>query len=171
MPAPVRIKDQYACRQDQAVHREQDESGGHAGLAARADQLAGVAVGDDCRHRGDDGQAERGDDPDEPTCYGNSWRSAVTTWPVPLISWHAKSISILIGMFDPSPRPRGHGGQTGANAVRPRPTQRNRLRAFAQVKMRSPVRFRPDQGTSAEIASGQRGRRFIRPPRRTVLDG
>src|SRR4249919_2637615 len=44
----------------------------------------------------------------------------------------------MIAIGDPS-RPRGpRGAKPGANLLRPRPTQRDPLRAFAQVRARGP---------------------------------
>jgi hypothetical protein len=39
---------------------------------------------------------------------------------------------------DPSPTREATGAKPGANVLRPRPTQRDPLSAFAQVRMRSP---------------------------------
>jgi hypothetical protein len=72
----------------------------------------------------------------------------------------AGSASWLVSTPALSP-PRGHGGQIGGQrAQAPADSARLTQSVSAGDDEKPPVRPRPGQGTSAEIASGRRGRRF-----------
>jgi hypothetical protein len=92
----------------------------------------------------------------------SAWARAarLSAWPAVAVAERKLSL-IMVGIGGPSPARGGHGGQNGGQRVRapadsPRPTRS----VFAGEGQRPPDRLSPNQGISAEIASGRRVRRF-----------
>ena len=122
-----------------------------AGWSPQEPCWPGTAVSSPANGRVQTGQAARG-----PARRSASWCCGWRGEPRVGIPPGARRI-------DP-PRPRRQRG---------RQAQRDPLRAFAGEGEGSPVRLCPDQGISAEIASGRRGRRFKsgHPDQKFQVDG